>query len=219
MNPETTAAMKIIYGDEPLSFDTFCDKMKEVNLVDLGEGHFVDKNKYVNLENEYKEHIKSSEAASKIFLKDIEKMSKEKLDPAEVAKQMDEIKSNYENEINDMKKKSSDLQKATLIKDAIVKAGGNADIIFPLLIGKGDIEKISLDGDNLKGITDILQAYKTDTSTAGLFVNSDTPPPNTSASSTQAAGGQNNDKKYDSLSSISENIDDAEEVIMAAYNK
>ncbi len=172
------------WADSLLSFDEFCELVKDKKIVDLSAGQYVNKYSLSDMEKKHKANVA-----------ELEEVINRKIEPEEMNSKIEEIENNYKTIIDELKMEITTLYKESLIKENIIKAGGNVDIIFALIKGHGDIDKIIYDEetDSLVGIDEILCAYKTDENTANLFLKSDDKKILNDTITTTAAAGNTNE--------------------------
>ncbi len=87
-------------------------------------------------------------------------------------KDIDKIKSHYENIISDILAQKHELEqeyKGLVIKEHLQKLNANAELLYLVMKGRGDLDKISYIDGTLKGLDIILTAYKKDENIAPLF--------------------------------------------------
>lgn len=142
-----------------LSEETFKKVQEETDkldgkLADLSKGGYVSNDKYNALE----EQLKSTQGLLDKKTEDFDALKKTAGDNEELQKQIDGLKSKYETEKTDLKNQYEEKLKASKISSSITanyKVKDVNDVISHL-----DMSKIEVDGDNIKGLKEQVDALK-----------------------------------------------------------
>ncbi len=84
-----------------------------------------------------------------------------------------DIKARYEGVIAEIRAEKSDIEekyKTYLIKDELKKLELNTELVYLVMKGRGDIDKISYKNDKIEGLEDIIAKYKQDENISELFI-------------------------------------------------
>ena len=146
--------LKSIFGDKPLTYAELEEKLKDnkdIKLANLATGKYVDKDKFDKAElkaNDLETQLNTANETIKGF-KD--------LDIEGLKKGVSDWEQKYKDDTTALNQKLTDQTKASKIEIALLGAKAKNTKAVKALI---DEEKISLDGDNLLGINEQLEAIK-----------------------------------------------------------
>ena len=146
--------LKKLFSDGSLTWEQFSTNIKDMKLVDLKEGKYVDKDKYDNLLNEkttLDEEVKKRDAQ----LEDLKKANPEELKAKieSLKTENEQSRAKYEKEVRDLKINSA-------LDLTLNKVGArNAKAVKALLDLNYDEVEFDEQG-NLKGLTDKLEGLK-----------------------------------------------------------
>lgn len=143
-----------IFANEALTLEQFEERTKDMKIVDLKEGGYVDKNKYENLLNE-KESLKSQIESRDEQLKELKKVNPEELKEtiARLQKENEDVKADFE-------RKNHELKVNSAVDLALLKEGAkNSRAVRALLDLNISEAKFNEDG-SLQGLSDIIKGIK-----------------------------------------------------------
>ena len=148
--------LKSIFGDKPLTYAELEAKLKEnkeIKLANLASGQYVDKDKFDKAE------LKAKETETQLTTANETIKGFKDLDVEGLKKGVADWETKYKADTTALKEKLINQTKSSTIEIALLGAKAkNTKAVKALL----DQEKISLDGDNLLGIGEQLEAIKKD---------------------------------------------------------
>lgn len=211
--------LKKVFEGKPLTYEDF-EKgvtLNNIKLADLGSGEYMDMNKHKEALDLIEKRATDQETSNKELLKNIDKLQKDNLPKAELDKAIADLKETHETEIKKQLEAHASFIKTSKINDAIRSIGGNPDLLVPYMTSNGLMDKISIDGENIIGLNDVLGSLKTNPATMSLFPLVE--PKNTDPHASNTDGkGIPEKKEFKTIQEIMDNLDEAETAIVAKEN-
>lgn len=86
---------------------------------------------------------------------------------------IDELKAHYEATIAEIRAEKEAIEqeyKTFLIKEHLQKLEANVELLYFVMKGRGDIDKISYKNGTIEGLDELISIYKQDANTSELFI-------------------------------------------------
>ncbi len=202
---------------------TITDDKLKIKLVNLGSGQFTDVNKVTKSEGVLNAKIEALETENKNlnntikeYQTTIKKHEAAFTENTELKEKLTTIQNEFANNTKDLQTQLANQKIETYTKDLIEKSGGDKDVIYAILKGNSEFEKISIDKEgNVIGADTVIGLYKSNDTYAKYFTNGTEIPlekqsvaPNTNVKPTE----------FKTAEDIANDLEAANEKIMADYN-